>query len=91
MNEPKPQQRKTKKQERSLPEVKQSGEISDSTSQDDIALLKQEIARLQRENRDLQERIAALNRNATSPMQSHQDSVREQQHNFFKYSNARRY
>jgi cell division protein FtsB len=90
MSELKQQQRKTKKQ-RSSAEVKQPGVIPDSTSQDQIALLKQEIARLKRENRDLREQIAVLNRNATSPRQSHQDSVREQQHNFFKYSNARRY
>jgi hypothetical protein len=91
MSEPKPQQRKTKKEPRSSPEVKQSGVIPDSASQDDIARLKKEIARLQQENRELQERIAVLSRNATSPRQTHEDSVREQQHNFFKYSNARRY
>jgi hypothetical protein len=90
MSEPKPAKRKIKKQQHPSPELEQSGVVVDSTRREDVAFLKQEIVRLQRENRDLQERIAMLSRNATSPRQS-QDPVREQQHNFFKYSNARRY
>jgi hypothetical protein len=54
-------------------------------------VLKKEIRRLEAENKNLREHIAALSANPRQSVQSSCDSVREHQHNFFKYSNVRRY
>jgi hypothetical protein len=56
-----------------------------------LIALKERISRLEAENKGLREQIATLTSIANRPVQSHTDSVREQQHNFFKYSNIRRY
>ncbi len=58
--------------------------------QESVAVLKKEIRRLEAENKNLREHIAVLSASPRQPVQSSGDSVREQ-HNFFKYSNARRY
>jgi hypothetical protein len=67
----------------------------DSTSQlggnEEVFKLKKRISKLEAENESLRDQIAALTANASRPTQSYRDSVREQQHNFFKYSNIRRY
>jgi hypothetical protein len=57
---------------------------------DDVVTLKKRIARLEAENRQLRNQIAVLRNSMNRSSQSLSDSVREQQHNFFKYSNARR-
>jgi hypothetical protein len=57
----------------------------------DLIALKERISRLEAENKGLREQIATLTSTANRPAQSYTDSVREQQHNFFKYSNIRRY
>jgi hypothetical protein len=58
---------------------------------EDVALLKKEILRLEAENKKLHKQIAKLTNGKTPPVPSGSDSVREQRHNFFKYSNIRRY
>lgn len=58
---------------------------------DEIAALKEEIARLQSENRALRDRLASQSAVSTQTSRSSEDAVREQRHNFFKYSNVRRY
>lgn len=58
---------------------------------ENVTALKKVITRLEAENKNLREHIAALSTSPRQPVQSYSDSVREQQHNFFKYSNARRY
>ena len=58
---------------------------------DKIAALKKEIARLQTENRALRDRLASQSAMVAQTSRSSEDAVREQRHNFFKYSNARRY
>jgi hypothetical protein len=58
--------------------------------QDLIALIER-ISRLEAENKGLREQIATLTSTANRPVQPYTDSVREQQHNFFKYSDIRRY
>ena len=56
-----------------------------------VIALKKQISSLAAENKGLREQIAAMSNVANRPAESHKDSVREQQHNFFKYSNTRRY
>jgi hypothetical protein len=58
---------------------------------EDVTLLKKEIPRLEVENKKLRKQIAKLMNSGTPPVPSGSDSVPEQQHNFFKYSNVRRY
>ena len=67
-----------------------SGEIS-STEGAEVAALKKRIAQLVAENESLRRQLASTNYQAPSPSRSNNDSVREQRHNFFKYSNLRRY
>jgi len=56
----------------------------------EVASLKKQIAHLETENRKLRNQIAVLTDSMNRSSQSLSDSVREQQHNFFKYSNVRR-
>ena len=58
---------------------------------EDVVLLKKEISRLEAENKKLRKQIAKLTNSGNPPVPSGSDSVREQRHNFFKYSNIRRY
>lgn len=57
---------------------------------EEVVALKKRITRLEAENRQLRNRIAVLTDSMNRSSQSLSDSVREQQHNFFKYSNIRR-
>jgi hypothetical protein len=62
-----------------------------TTDQEEVTALKEHISRLEAENKELREQILAIGNSAVRPVQSQVDSVREQRHNFFKYSNVRRY
>ncbi len=67
---------------------------SEAPKEGEFAALKAQVARLEAENRQLRQQIAALASRSVvvaSPSRSGDDSVREQRHNYFKYSNARRY
>jgi hypothetical protein len=66
------------------------GEIS-SDERAEVAALKERVAQLVAENESLRRQLASTNYQAPSPSRSNDDSVREQRHNFFKYSNLRRY
>jgi len=68
----------------------QSDPVSHDGDPHDVIVLKQRIARLEAENKQLRKQIAASDTMSRSS-QARSDSVREQQHNFFKYSNVRRY
>ena len=57
---------------------------------EEVVALKKRITRLEAENRQLRNQIAVLTGSMNRSSQSLSDSVREQQHNFFKYSNVRR-
>ena len=57
---------------------------------EEVVALKKRITRLEAENRQLRNQIAVLTDSMNRSSQSPSDSVREQQHNFFKYSNVRR-
>jgi len=70
--------------------AKVRGETS-STERAEVSALKKRIAQLVAENEILRRQLASTNYPAPSPSRSNDDSVREQQHNFFKYSNLRRY
>jgi hypothetical protein len=58
---------------------------------EDVVVLKQRILQLEAENKQLRKQIAALSDPTSRSSQPRSDSVREQQHNFFKYGNVRRY
>jgi hypothetical protein len=70
-------------------------QLEDSSNQlgdgHDIIALKERISRLEAENKDLRRQIAAMANSANLSNQSGRDPVSEQRHNFFKYSNIRRY
>jgi cell division protein FtsB len=65
--------------------------VSHDGDREDVVVLKQRITRLEAENKQLRKQIAELSDTMSRPSQPRSDSVREQQHNFFKYSNVRRY
>ena len=62
-----------------------------SSASEDVQALRQKVKELETENRRLREQLAAMANRATPSSQSSVDPVREQRHNFFKYSNVRRY
>jgi hypothetical protein len=70
--------------------IGKGGEFS-STGRAEVAALKKRIAQLVAENESLRRQLASTNYEAPSQSRSNNDSVREQRHNFFKYSNLRRY
>jgi hypothetical protein len=90
---------RTKKQEAKVVKRRSAArgnrEQSDPVSHDGdpagVRVLKERIAQLEVENKQLRKQIAALSDTMSRPSHSRSDSVREQQHNFFKYSNVRRY
>jgi ribosomal protein L24 len=65
------------------------GETKSETGE--VAALKKRIAQLEAENESLRQLISSRNEREPSPSRSNDDSVREQRHNFFKYSNVRKY
>jgi hypothetical protein len=70
---------------------KQPDSVGGAGESDEVAVLKKPIARLECENRQLRKQVAVLTDSTNRSSQSLSDSVREQQQNFFKYSNVRRY
>ena len=69
---------------------KQADSVSGPDERDEVVVLKKRIGRLESENGQLRKQIAVLTDSMGRSSQSLSDSVREQQHNFFKYSNVRR-
>src|SRR4051812_29391600 len=55
---------------------------------EDAAALRKQIATLEAENKRLRDQITALAGREARPSRTAEDSVREQQHNFFKYGNV---
>jgi hypothetical protein len=64
---------------------------SKSSERAEVAALKTRISELEAENKSLRRQLASTNYQAPPPSRSSGDSVREQRHNYFKYSNLRRY
>lgn len=62
---------------------------ADSVAEGDIAALNKRIAELDAENQGLRRQVAALSSRTGTKSRPTDDSVREQQHNFFKYSNIK--
>jgi hypothetical protein len=58
---------------------------------EEVVALKKRIAQLEAENRRLRSEITVSADSMNRASQALSDTVREQQHNFFKYSNVRRY
>jgi cell division protein FtsB len=62
--------------------------------QDEVAALKAQVSRLEAENRKLRQQLDAIGSRSVvvaPPSRSGDDEAREQRHNYFKYSNARRW
>jgi hypothetical protein len=76
---------------KSLTKRKQEGSIDQVSGNEEAIKLKKRISRLEAENKDLPDQITVFTVNANRPTHPYRDTVREQQHNFFKYSNIRRY
>ncbi len=55
----------------------------------EISALKEQVMTLEMENNRLRETLVV--ERVRGPDKPHRDSVKEQQHNFFKYSSVRRY
>ncbi len=68
----------------------QDSRIAVQPSENDVSALQERVNELEAENLRLRQQLAMM-ANRTAPSQSSADSVREQRHNFFKYSNVRRY
>lgn len=58
---------------------------------EDVGALRKRIAQLEAENKSLRQQLMAMSSRAAEPFRASEGSVRQQQHNFFKYSNLRRY
>lgn len=71
--------------------LKQADSVGGADERDEVAVLKKRIALLESENRKLRKQVAVLTDGMGRSSLSLSDSVREQQHNFFKYRNVRRY
>jgi len=71
--------------------LKQADSERGANERDEVVVLKKRNAKLESENRQLRKQVAVLTDSMGRSSQSLSDSVREQQHNFFKYSNVRRY
>jgi hypothetical protein len=69
---------------------KQADSADSADEREEVVALKKRISRVETENRQLRNQIAVLTDSMGRSSQSLSDSVREQQHNFFKYSNVRR-
>ena len=69
----------------------QDDSAGSADDREEVVGLKKRISGLETENRELRNQIAVLTNSMDRSSQSLSDSVREQQHNFFKYSNVRRY
>ena len=70
---------------------KQADSVGGGDERKEVVALKKRIAQLEAENRQLRKHIAVLSDTVSRSSQPRSDSVREQQENFFKYGNVRRY
>ena len=80
-----------KRRSKAREEQEEGDSVSSAGDREEVAVLKQRIVRLEAENKQLRKQIAALTDSTNRSSQPRSDSVREQQHNFLKYSNVRRY
>ena len=84
----------TKKRKKS---IEKNSPILPLSKDDEVSLLKQKVSALEAQNEQLRVEISSLRRQKTVVVEqprserSHEDSVQQQRHNFFKYSNIRRY
>lgn len=65
--------------------------IEPTEDEADLGALQRRIVELEKENERLRQQVALMSARTFGNERSSTDSVREQRHNFFKYSNIRRY
>jgi len=70
---------------------REDGPAAQSSEAVDVTALQKRIAQLEKENESLRQRLALVSTSTVGSSRPSEDSVREQRHNFFKYSNVRRY
>jgi hypothetical protein len=64
---------------------------SKTAERNELEYLRRRVSVLEYENAELRREVQSLRQNSTKSQKSYDEERREQQHNFFKYSNARRY
>jgi hypothetical protein len=85
-------QRNRQAEEPSATPVRKSrGRVAPQSPEVEVQALQKRVKELEAENLRLRRQLATIANRVTPSSQSSADSVREQQHNFFKYSNVRRY
>jgi hypothetical protein len=69
----------------------ENSRITVQSSDTEVQALQKRVKELEAENLRLRQQLVAMDNRTAPPAQSSADPVREQRHNFFKYSNVRRY
>lgn len=64
---------------------------ADSDDATELNALRGRVKVLETEIADLRNQVAHLSKTSHAPAKTSEQQLREQRHNFFKYSNARRY
>ncbi len=91
-NEGRPDKSSTAAKRRSITKpMLREDDASRNSANADIGALNERIVKLEKENESLRQQLAMMSRGVVESAKSSTDSVREQRHNFFKYSNIRRY
>ena len=65
--------------------------ISEESDSPEVRELKEQIRALETENQRLRQQVNELSKQSSIREPSYDEKLREQRHNFFKYSNLRRY
>jgi hypothetical protein len=64
---------------------------SKPAERNELEYLRRCVSALEHENAELRREVQTLRQSSAKPQKSYDEDRREQQHNFFKYSNVRRY
>jgi phage shock protein A len=67
------------------------GHTVKSSDGEGLDAIKKRIAELEADNKGLRQQFVTMSSRPAEPSRSSEESVRQQRHNFFKYSNTKRY
>ncbi len=65
--------------------------VQKDTRSDELTVLRRRVSELERENANLRRELLVSRQYPVAREKSYEEQRREQQHNYFKYSNIRRY